>query len=174
MPDIRTTWDPLISAGDWLIDPPALATDADLETAVLLSLFTDARAADDDLVPGASDDRRGWWAGPLGSRLWLLAREKATNDVRLRAEDYCREALAWMLTDGVADRIEVAAEWAAPPDQRRLEIEVEIFRDRSIIYARRYDWAWDQLRRPELPAPEVVRWDNDATPWDDSQTEWPR
>lgn len=174
MTDIRTTWDPAVSAGDWLIDPPALAEGMDLETAVLISLFTDARAADDDLVPGAADDRRGWWAGPLGSRLWLLAREKATNEVRLRAQDYCRDALQWMLDDKVADRIEVNAEWAAPPDQRRLEIEVEIFRDRSIIYARRHDWPWDQLRLPAVPQSATVSWDSGATQWDDSQTGWPR
>ena len=144
MSDIRTTWDPSLYAGDWLIEPPALADDADLETAVLISFFSDARAADDDTLPGPQDDRRGWWAGPIGSRLWLLAREKATNEVRLRAEDYCREAVAWMIDDGVADRIDIAAEWAAPVDQRRLEIEVAIYRQGNVRFARRYDWAWMQ------------------------------
>jgi phage gp46-like protein len=150
MTDIRTTWSPLLYAGDWLIDPPDLAGGADLETATLLSLFTDARAADDDRLPGSLDDRRGWWAAPLGSRLWLLSREVATNEVRLRAEDYCREALQWMLDDGVADQIDVAAEWAAPPDQRRLEIEVVIYRAGNIVFARRFDWAWNQQRQRAL------------------------
>ena len=145
MTDIRTTWDPVLNAGDWLIDPPALADGADLETAVLISLFTDARAADDDRLPGAADDRRGWWGGPLGSRLWLLVREKATNETRLRAEDYCREALAWMRTDGVADRIDVAAAWAPPPAEHgQLFVEVAIYRFGAIIFAGRYGWVWAQ------------------------------
>jgi phage gp46-like protein len=150
MADILTTWNPDELYGDWLIDPPALAVGGDLETAVLLSLFTDARAADDDRLPGMKEDRRGWWAAPMGSRLWLLAREVATNEVRLRAQDYCRDALQWMIEDGVADQIEVTAEYAAPPDQRRLEIEVVIYRNGNLIFARRWGWAWIQERQRAL------------------------
>lgn len=147
MPDILTTWNPHELYGDWLVDPPALAEGADLETSVLISLFTDARAADDDRLPTAQDDRRGWWARPVGSRLWLLAREVATNEVRLRAQDYCREALEWMIEDGVADEIEVAADYTAPPDQRRLEVEVAIYRSGNLIFTRRWGWAWAQQRQ---------------------------
>jgi phage gp46-like protein len=148
MTDIRTIWNDALLGGDWLIDPPALASGGDLETAVLLSLFTDARAADDDRVPGAQDDRRGWWAAPLGSRLWLLTREIATNEVRLRAEDYCRDALAWMIEDGVADQIDVAAAYAPPPaEPGRLDVEVAIYRNGNVIFARRYDRVWNAAQR---------------------------
>ncbi|MCL2430286.1 MAG: phage GP46 family protein [Alphaproteobacteria bacterium] len=149
MTDIRTAWEPFAFRGDWLIEPPALGEGADLETAVLISLFSDARADDDDRLPGSADDKRGWWAGPIGSRLWLLTREKSTNDVRLRARDYCREALAWMIEDQVADQIDVSAEWAGKINDR-LDIEVAIYRDGKEILRRRYDWTWRQAQRTAL------------------------
>lgn len=94
-----------------------VSADQGLRTALILSLFTDRRAEDDDVLPGG-DDRRGWWADEFlehlgdrhGSRLWLLDRSKSTEDVIPRAEDYAREALAWLLEDRVAERVDVACE----------------------------------------------------------------
>ncbi len=96
-----------------------------LNTAVLISLLTDRRAEPDDRLPtddgrtsiiGA--DRRGWAGDALdtdyriGSRLWLLVREKQTEETRRRAESYCREALQWMIDDGIASAIAIDAQWA--------------------------------------------------------------
>ena len=106
-----------------------LCGDDGLLTAVVLSLFTDARAHDDDTVPdarpGEPGDRRGWWgdalspdAGPLGSRLWLLWREKDQDEVVIRAQEYARAALAWLVTDAAGPlrvaRLEVRAARVAP------------------------------------------------------------
>ncbi len=98
-----------------------LEGDAGLLTAVIISLFTDARARDDDPLPdervGVPSDRRGWWgdhvsapaaggaqARPqsLGSRLWLLWREKDLDVVVARAQAYAEEALAWLTAEGAA------------------------------------------------------------------------
>lgn len=163
MSDVATSWDPMRLYGDWILAGGDLAAGRDLETAVVLSLFTDRLALPDDNLPDPSDgDRRGWWAdwnarvsqtalaardpGPIGSRLWLLSREKQTKDVRRRAEDYAREALAWMLEDEVADAIDIAAEWvgAAPG---RLDVAVAIRRRGALLLARSYSWAWAQLGR---------------------------
>jgi len=93
-------------------------SDEGLETAVVISLFTDRRAKPDDEIPDGTDDRRGWWGDvfpdfendEIGSRLWLLSRAKATqNNLRL-AKDYTEEALAWMVQDGVAQSVEVETE----------------------------------------------------------------
>ena len=81
-----------------------LQGDDGLMTAVIISLFTDARAHDDDPLPdervGVSSDRRGWWGDCLpdaqgeqtlesiGSRLWLLWREKDLDSVVARARQY--------------------------------------------------------------------------------------
>lgn len=93
-----------------------LANDEPLVRAVIISLFTWRRALPDDPLPG--DQRMGWWgdsfatvAGDrIGSRLWLLSREKLTAQTVERAREYAREALAWLVEDGVAARVEVDAE----------------------------------------------------------------
>jgi phage gp46-like protein len=101
----------------------ALALEDSLQTAIIQSLFTDARALDDDALPAGTRDRRGWLgeeyaSGGLdaaqdiwGSRLWLLYQGKATGDVLERARFEAEQALAWMLRDGVASRIEVSTQW---------------------------------------------------------------
>ena len=94
--------------------------DAGLGTSALISLFTDRRAGGDDGLPPA--ERRGWVGDVLaevpgdryGSRLWLLKREKQTEETRIRAEEYAREALEWMVDDGLVSAIEVEAAWVAP------------------------------------------------------------
>ena len=133
---------------DIVLDGPDLATDAGLETAVIISLFTDRRAEADDILPAEGDgDRRGWWADALplveghrlGSRLWLLAREKRSTETLRRAEEYGREALAWMLDAGIAARIETLAE----AQGSRLALRVTIHRPRGSALAWRFDNIWE-------------------------------
>lgn len=140
--DIATIWDAANSRGDWAVPAPAaflldgagrpvvgadgfaiaaaptpaggLATGADIVTAVLISLFTDAAAGPDDAIPDGTDDPRGWWGdATIGSKLWLLARAKRTPQNLQLAIAYIRQALAWLTADGVASAIDVAAEWQA-------------------------------------------------------------
>jgi len=152
MADIRTAWDAARIAGDWLLASPGLDTDKDLETAVIISLFTDARAKPDDPLE-EGEDPRGWWgdteaqalhgAGPIGSRLWLLRREKQTEEVRQRAITYAREALAWLRESGAARRIDVEASWAAPGF---LLLEIAILKPDGRRQELAYEWAWDQVQ----------------------------
>jgi phage gp46-like protein len=125
--DIALTWDPLAFAGDFMLGSDGdLALDAGLRSAVIMSLLTWRLAAADDLLPDGTDNRRGWFGDdPLGlpddpptqdytgSRLWLLSREKQTDEVARRAEFYAREALAWMIDDGIADRVVAVATFPA-------------------------------------------------------------
>lgn len=148
--EVRDIDGALLLYGDWQFVPPDLLSDTGPETAVLLSLFTDGLAREDDVLPDiAQGNRRGWWAdtnapeGPIGSRLWLLAREKQTEDVRLRAEAYTREALQWMLDDGAADQIDVTATWA---ELGRLDVEVGIYREARLIFARPYPLIWASVQ----------------------------
>jgi phage gp46-like protein len=99
----------------------ALMYEDGLATAVILSLFLDRRARADDRLPDpASTDRRGWVGDafdledPIGSRLWLLVREKQTEETRRRAEEYAAEALDWLVEDGLASAVRIRAEWLAP------------------------------------------------------------
>ncbi len=96
-----------------------LAHEDSLRTAVLLSLFSDARATPDELAAFGGTDARGWWGDAIsevegdawGSKLWLLAREKVLPETLNRAREYARAALAWMIEDGVASEVTTEAAW---------------------------------------------------------------
>lgn len=124
-----------------------LASDPGLTTAALLSLFLDRRAEPDDQPPsGDVRDRRGWWADQfadiegdlIGSRLWLLDRAKRLPDVALRAEEYVREALAWMVEDRVVSSLDVDVETT----NRALLIAVTLNRTGRDPIALRFAHTW--------------------------------
>ncbi|OPY15603.1 MAG: Phage protein GP46 [Syntrophus sp. PtaB.Bin001] len=117
MSDIAVIYDPDKSTFSWSVTKPGLTQDAGLETAVLLSLFSDRIAREDDVLP-SGDDRRGWWADVYsdiegdawGSRLWLLSREKQTSETLRRAEEYASEALQWLIDDRVVSSVKCTAQ----------------------------------------------------------------
>lgn len=122
MSDITSVWDAEAQRCDYVIANGTFLSGSDVETGVLISLFTDRLAAPDDAIPdapaGQPGDRRGWWADdpqyPIGSRLWLLRRAKGPLDVAARAEEYAAEALQWMLDDGAVAKFDIQAAWRAP------------------------------------------------------------
>ncbi len=97
-----------------------LDSTAPLVRAVVISLFTWRRANADDALP--AETREGWWGDThpvpspgaasdrIGSRLWLLTRAKLLPETARQAREYAEEALAWLVKDGVAARVEVEAE----------------------------------------------------------------
>lgn len=82
-----------------------------LTRAVVISLFTHRRADPDD----NADVPMGWWGDTwpavandrYGSKLWLLQRSKLTNALVNTVRTYLRDALQWMLDDGVVSRIDI-------------------------------------------------------------------
>lgn len=149
MTDAALVWNADAWHGDIAIENGAVVLDGGLRTAILISLFTDARAPDDAPLPEESADRRGWWgddfnaaggsAGETGSLLWLLARSKITQADINRAREYAIAALQWLLTDGIASRLDVQVE---AQDRQRLAIRVEL--DRPQGPARElYDFVWE-------------------------------
>jgi phage gp46-like protein len=143
--DLRLSYDNNNGYGDLGIAGTDLATDDGLETAVIVSLFTDRRAPDDVVVPDGQ--RRGWFgdafgADPtdqIGSLLWLLAREKRTALTLQRARDYAHEALAWLVTDGVAREVVVQAQYVG---NDQMQLLVEIARNRRPPAQYRFDAFW--------------------------------
>lgn len=93
-----------------------LASADQLERAVVISLFTWRRAEPSD--PVDDDERHGYWGDAypdkpqdrIGSRLWLLRRRSLTAQTMQDAQRYADEALAWMVEDGVAQRVVVRFE----------------------------------------------------------------
>lgn len=73
-----------------------------LRTAVDVSLFTRRR----------HNGEGGHWADtweeiPIGSRLWTLQQERITPRTLNLAREYIKEALDWMIIDGIASSIDV-------------------------------------------------------------------
>lgn len=134
-------------AADLAVEANDLARDDGLETAVLLSLFLDRRADDGDALPGGESDRRGWWGDALGgagddrigSRLWLLSREKQQASVLPQVEEYAREALQWLVDDLVAEGVDVAA---SIPRAGWLELAVTIHRPAIEPVTYRFNAVW--------------------------------
>jgi len=158
--DIAILWDDELMEGDIDFDVATqdLTTDAGLESAVLISLFTDRRAKDDDTLPDSnSTDKRGWWgdlASPfvegdqIGSRLWLLNREKTVSNVPNKARGYVEEALQWLIDDGVAARVDVETERQPQLGADILAIKATIYRNNGTVTMFKYDVQWNsQLLR---------------------------
>ncbi|HWV10734.1 MAG TPA: phage GP46 family protein [Pseudomonas sp.] len=142
--DVALLYDANAKAFDLALAGGDLVTDESLKTAVLLSLYTDRRALAEDVLPDGGNDRRGWWCDaysdrPHGSRLWLLSREKELDSVLRRAEEYAREALSWLIEDGIASALEIEA-----IHLRRgvLQLIVGIQRPAGATLERRYDYVW--------------------------------
>lgn len=135
--DIALLWNVQVGEADLQMNGPDLLTDQGLVTAATISLFTDRLADPGDVIPDGSADRRGWWGDmPVdaaaqdavapdltGSRLWLLDRALQTAATLANAEIYAKEALAWMITDGVAGSVEAAASF---PRLGWIELAIEI------------------------------------------------
>jgi len=147
MSDIKTVFIGFDQGADYALDGLGLSEDDGLETAVILSLFTDRRANTDDVIPDGSNDRRGWWADQFadinndqcGSRLWLLSREKQLTAVLTRAKQYADEALKWMVDDGVAELVEVVA---SNPRMGILGLLVAISRPGQAVKKYRFETFW--------------------------------
>lgn len=118
--DLALTWDSVLQGGKISMSSNDVVTSMSLVTPVIVSLFTDARAADDDALPDERNpDRRGWWGDStntaligdsVGSKLWLLEREKNEGAALIKAKIYIQDALKWMLNEGVAKSIDVVTE----------------------------------------------------------------
>lgn len=88
-----------------------------LDTAILMSLFTDKRADESEVID--QEQRRGWIGNEqnqnndyeIGSKLWLLYQARVNRDSLNRAIDYAMESLSWMQTDGILKNINVSAEF---------------------------------------------------------------
>lgn len=123
-----------------------IAADDGLQTAVTISLFTDQRVSTDEL-PSGEDSKRGWWGDAfptvdqdqIGSKLWLLERSKRTAETLRKFQDYCAEALNWLIDDGVAAKIEVVASY---DENNHLVADITITKPKG--RTSRYAVLWDK------------------------------
>lgn len=134
--------------GDLVLSGYDLERDDGLETAVIISLFTDRRATAEQIPADyPQDDLRGYWGDiglssandQTGSLLWLLAREKERPQTLSRAQQYCREALSWMLDDRVATDIDVSAAFHS---RGVMLLLIDIYRPTGAAVRYRYTYEW--------------------------------
>lgn len=150
MADIALVWDAARGEADFAIAGGDLVMDEGLQTAVIISLFTDAPADPGDEIPDGTTDPRGWWGDMpsdpaaqtgtppdiTGSKLWLLTRAVMNAGTLARAESYAKNALAWMTRDGVASRVDAAA---TSPQLGWLRLQIDIWQQGA---KRSFDFAW--------------------------------
>ena len=113
MIDLLLTQDGAAACDLALVDGD-IAIDQQGQSAAMISLLADARAADDDELPDASNDQRGWWADaledvPVCSLLWLVGRNKRLEATRQDIEQRAGDALAWMVAAGMVASVHVSA-----------------------------------------------------------------
>lgn len=137
---------------DIVIENGDLKADDGLETAVLISLFSD-RYQDPDELPAGDDDPRGWWADSelseptddeIGSLIWISERGKNDSTTRNRIEDSIREALQWMVDDGIADSVAVTSERISQT-QSNFSLEVRKPSGENVPF--KFLWDAQELRR---------------------------
>jgi len=113
---------------DWLqTSTGLLEEDAELVTAFLVAIFTDAAANASDAPPDPrSNDLRGWWGDldsdviwngwPIGSKLWLLTRAKIVDQMAregatiARVQQYLYACLTPFVTAGICSKVVVTAQ----------------------------------------------------------------
>ena len=105
-----------------------IATADSFDTAIIVSLLTDARA-DPSLVL-ESHRRRGWVGNEstpgfeMGSTLWTFEQARFTRNVGDRIAGAARDALQWLVDDGHAVAIR-ASDVNLVGDQVRLVVVIE-------------------------------------------------
>lgn len=114
MGDITLTWNPATGTADITIVGPSLQLGNDLETAVLVSLWSEQTADPGDVLPvNTSNDPRGWWADAyntpdqIGSKLWQIFNRIRNQSTLNDAQDFAQKALQWLIDDGVASAVSV-------------------------------------------------------------------
>ncbi len=156
MTDIALTWDAAQASGDWSIADGDLALEPGLRTAILVSIFTDGRAASDFVPTDGTSDLRGWWADtytgdPIGSRLWQYDRAKKagaeaqtadTAQLPVKVRKAIADSLQWLVDDGVASAVDVVTGWLNRTD---IGAAVTVTRPSGERETFRFAWAWEGI-----------------------------
>lgn len=159
-PDL--VWDGVV--GDLFVNalihpeaPGDLRAEQGLATQVLICLMTDRRVEASELRDG--EDNRGWIGDsfdvsdnetPIGSRLWLLRRQAIYDGIEVDAQDYAREALQPLITQGAVAAVEVIA--IAKRSEGRIDLAIALFgRQGEAVFNQNFGLLWRQIDGVEYP-----------------------
>lgn len=163
-------WNPWEGRADWALADASeklnrggLAARQALHTAVVIALFTDRRVPDEHplryLVDGS--DPRGWFGDgvdvrndlaetEMGSLLWIFERSVLTESIRRWVEAIALEALAPLVAQKIAVRIEAQATMYAAVN--RCDLAVQIYgRNGKQVYEQRFEDLWKQTATAPKP-----------------------
>lgn len=137
MADIALKWNGVIADLDF--GDLDLKSDESLKSAIIISLFTDKR----------HEGERGTWFDSyeddeLGSKLWLLDREKRISEIPLRANEYARDSLQWLINDGIVKSIKVDSFLEG---QNLLQIPIEVTKPDGKKTSFKFDLVWEALKK---------------------------
>lgn len=151
-PDL--VWSPINGFADFSMTtatPSDLQATSALFTAIIICLFTDARATPAEA--GGATDCRGWWGdgvdldageAPLGSKLWLLMRSTLTDATAAKAIGYAKAALNPLIASGAVGRFVVDA--AADFLNQRLDLTVLAYAPSGgQIFGQKFGVIWSQI-----------------------------
>lgn len=123
-----------------------------LETAVLISLFTDRYIEKENLPPSIIEGR-GHWSDALtpngdriGSRLWFFDRVgKLDPQTRSGMEEAARESLEWFIDEGIAESVDVRATLVSG---ERIDLNIRIRRpEKNLDDVFKFLWDAQELKR---------------------------
>ena len=149
MNDIKLVYDSTLMEFDIMFENSDLMRDDGLETAAIISLYTDGRASTEDQIDN-KEDLRGWWGDLIdqnnfliGSKLWVLNRAKTTTENMSLTKQYILSSLEWMKKDGVCAKISVDVERQEETDGDILAFLVKIIKNDGSIVSIRYSDLWE-------------------------------
>ena len=142
--DVKLTQAPQTGLIDISIVKDDFEIEKGLETMVLISLFSDARE------DARTNDPRGWWGASVqnedqlgaqfGSKLWLMLREKQTDENQVRIREWCLESLLWMIDLEIADTVDAEVSY---PRESLVQIGIQISRGDREPMDFKYKFLWD-------------------------------
>jgi phage gp46-like protein len=131
-------------------DGDILTADA-FDTAIIVSLFTDARAGQSQVQ--VAEQRRGWIGNEsfgddfeIGSLLWLWYQQRLTQSTVNGIEDAASNALQWFVEDSIpatGTRIADAVSVVGSVVSQGILLEITMDRPSSRV-AKRYFELWDK------------------------------
>ncbi|MEH6630156.1 MAG: phage GP46 family protein [Halopseudomonas aestusnigri] len=150
MTDIYLNWNSESFTADMSMQLGDIITGREIETAVIMSIFTWRRANADDELPEGETSRQGWWADTytdvpndkIGSRIWLARRRKMNQTTRVFIYDCIKECLQWLIEDQIAVKIDIETERQG---LSTLATKIIIHETSGAVTALQYSLIWEAM-----------------------------
>jgi len=116
-----------------LLESGLLIREDTLDSAVIMSLFSDARAKDDTKLPLDVSNKRGWCGDEYfndhgsdwGSLMWTRYSSKTTEETRRFMVFAAKGSLQHLVDNNIAERVEVDGNWRS---NSLLALEITIYK----------------------------------------------